>query len=133
MAIQRALLAFNAGVHNDRQIVLCIGINVGDIIFDGGDIFGDGVNVAARLEALCEAGGVCISRYANEHRGDEWRAAENEIRKLRGSAKQKALPAHQNLAAIVAHEVAYQYALWHGDAEGALSAARPQRVTTAHR
>jgi class 3 adenylate cyclase len=39
VAIQRALLAFNAGVHNDRQIVLCIGINVGDIIFDGGDIF----------------------------------------------------------------------------------------------
>jgi class 3 adenylate cyclase/TolB-like protein len=66
VAIQRAMLAFNAGVHADRQIVLRIGINVGDIIVDGDDIFGDGVNVAARLEALCEPGGVCISRSAND-------------------------------------------------------------------
>jgi class 3 adenylate cyclase/TolB-like protein len=66
VAIQRAMLAFNAGIHTDRQIVLRIGINVGDIIVDGDDIFGDGVNVAARLEALCEPGGVCISRSANE-------------------------------------------------------------------
>jgi adenylate cyclase len=71
VAIQRAMLAFNAGVHADRQIVLRIGINVGDIIFDGGDIFGDGVNVAARLEALCEPGGVCISRSANEQVRDK--------------------------------------------------------------
>jgi class 3 adenylate cyclase/TolB-like protein/Flp pilus assembly protein TadD len=66
VAIQRAMLAFNAGIHTGRQIVLRIGINVGDIIVDGDDIFGDGVNVAARLEALCEPGGVCISRSANE-------------------------------------------------------------------
>ena len=71
VAIQRAMLAFNAGIHADRQIVLRIGINVGDIIIDGGDIFGDGVNVAARLEALCEPGGVCISRYANEQVRDK--------------------------------------------------------------
>jgi class 3 adenylate cyclase len=66
VAIQRAMLAFNVGIHTDRQIVLRIGINVGDIIVDGDDIFGDGVNVAARLEALCEPGGVCISRSAND-------------------------------------------------------------------
>jgi class 3 adenylate cyclase len=66
VAIQRAMFAFNVGVHTDRQIVLRIGINVGDIIIDGDDIFGDGVNVAARLEASCEPGGVCISRSANE-------------------------------------------------------------------
>ena len=71
VAIQRAMLAFNAGIHMDRQIVLRIGINVGDIIIDGDDIFGDGVNVAARLEALCEPGGVCISRYANEQVRDK--------------------------------------------------------------
>ena len=71
VAIQRAMLAFNAGIHTDRQIVLRIGINVGDIIIDGGDIFGDGVNVAARLEALCEPGGVCISRSANEQVRDK--------------------------------------------------------------
>ena len=71
VAIQRAMLAFNVGIHTDRQIVLRIGINVGDIIIDGGDIFGDGVNVAARLEALCEPGGVCISRSANEQVRDK--------------------------------------------------------------
>jgi adenylate cyclase len=71
VAIQRAMLAFNAGIHVDRQIVFRIGINVGDIILDGGDIFGDGVNVAARLEALCEPGGICISRYANEQVRDK--------------------------------------------------------------
>jgi adenylate cyclase len=71
VAIQRAMLAFNAGIHADRQLVLRIGINVGDIIIDGGDIFGDGVNVAARLEALCEPGGVCISRSANEQVRDK--------------------------------------------------------------
>jgi class 3 adenylate cyclase/TolB-like protein len=66
VAIQRAMLTFNAVIADERRIVLRIGINVGDIIIDGGDIFGDGVNVAARLEALCEPGGVCISRSANE-------------------------------------------------------------------
>ena len=71
VATQRAMLAFNAGIHLDRRIVLRIGINVGDIILDGGDIFGDGVNVAARLEALCEPGGVCISRSANEQVRDK--------------------------------------------------------------
>jgi len=71
VAIQRGMLAYNEGVHVDRQIVLRIGINVGDIIIDGNDIFGDGVNVAARLEALCEPGGVCISRSANEQVRDK--------------------------------------------------------------
>jgi adenylate cyclase len=71
VAVQRAMLAFNAGIHVDRQVVFRIGINVGDIIIDGGDIFGDGVNVAARLEALCEPGGICISRYANEQVRDK--------------------------------------------------------------
>jgi class 3 adenylate cyclase/TolB-like protein/tetratricopeptide (TPR) repeat protein len=71
VAIQRAMLAFNVGVHVDRQIVLRIGINLGDVIIDGNDIFGDGVNVAARLEALCEPGGVCISRSANEQVRDK--------------------------------------------------------------
>jgi TolB-like protein len=71
VAIQRAMLAFNTGIHADRRIVLRIGINIGDIIIDGNDIFGDGVNVAARLEALCEPGGVCISRSANDQVRDK--------------------------------------------------------------
>ena len=64
--VQRGMFDRNATVPEDRRIVFRIGINVGDILIDGDDIFGDGVNVAARLEAFCEPGGVCISRAANE-------------------------------------------------------------------
>jgi class 3 adenylate cyclase len=60
--IQRSMVRRNVGVPAEKQIVFRIGINVGDIIIDGDDIFGDGVNIAARLETLCEPGGVCISR-----------------------------------------------------------------------
>src|SRR5215831_16295463 len=60
--IQRGMLARNAEVAPDRRIQFRIGINVGDIISDDNDIYGDGVNVAARLEALAEPGGICVSR-----------------------------------------------------------------------
>jgi class 3 adenylate cyclase/pimeloyl-ACP methyl ester carboxylesterase len=66
VAIQRGMMSRNADVPEDKRIIFRIGINVGDIIIDGDDIFGDGVNIAARLETLCEPGGVCISRAANE-------------------------------------------------------------------
>ena len=66
VVIQRGMVSRNASVAEDLRIVFRIGINVGDIIIDGGDIFGDGVNIAARLEALCEPGGICISRAAND-------------------------------------------------------------------
>jgi class 3 adenylate cyclase/pimeloyl-ACP methyl ester carboxylesterase len=69
--IQRGMVRRNAGITEDNQIVLRIGINVGDIIIDGDDIFGDGVNIAARLETLCEPGGVCISRTANDQIRDK--------------------------------------------------------------
>jgi class 3 adenylate cyclase/pimeloyl-ACP methyl ester carboxylesterase len=69
--VQREMLKRNANVPDDKQIVFRIGINVGDIIIDGDDIFGDGVNIAARLETLCEPGGVCISRAANEQIRDK--------------------------------------------------------------
>jgi class 3 adenylate cyclase len=69
--VQREMLRRNASVPEEKQIVFRIGINVGDIIIDGDDIFGDGVNIAARLEALCEPGGVCISRAANEQIRDK--------------------------------------------------------------
>jgi class 3 adenylate cyclase/pimeloyl-ACP methyl ester carboxylesterase len=71
VAIQRGMVSRNARVVEDKRIVFRIGINVGDIIIDGGDIFGDGVNIAARLEALCEPGGLCISRAANEQIRDK--------------------------------------------------------------
>src|SRR5712672_643455 len=70
--VQRGMLRRNAAIPADKQIVFRIGINVGDIIIDdGGDIFGDGVNIAARLETLCEPGGVCISRAANDQIRDK--------------------------------------------------------------
>ncbi len=59
--IQRGMADRNAAVQRDRRIELRIGINVGDIIIDGDDIFGDGVNVAARLEGIAEPGGISIS------------------------------------------------------------------------
>jgi adenylate cyclase len=62
--IQRAMAARNASIPEDRRIAFRIGINVGDIIMDEGDIYGDGVNIAARVEALAEPGGVCLSEYA---------------------------------------------------------------------
>jgi adenylate cyclase len=66
LEIQRAMSERNVDIPGDRRIELRIGINVGDIIIDGGDIFGDGVNVAARLEGLAEPGGICVSGRVQE-------------------------------------------------------------------
>ena len=64
--IQRGMLERNADVPQERRIEFRVGINVGDIIIDGGDIYGDGVNVAARLEGLAEPGGICVSGRVQE-------------------------------------------------------------------
>jgi adenylate cyclase len=56
---------------NERRIRFRIGVNLGDVIAEGGDIFGDGVNVAARLEALAEPGGICISRTVRDQIRDK--------------------------------------------------------------
>jgi class 3 adenylate cyclase/tetratricopeptide (TPR) repeat protein len=69
--LQRALLDRNVDVPLDERILFRIGINVGDVIEDDGDLFGDGVNVAARLEALAEPGGVCISRAVRDQIRDK--------------------------------------------------------------
>ena len=69
--IQREMLAHNANVPEDKRIVFRIGINIGDIIIDRGDIFGDGVNIAARLETLCEPGGLCLSGVARDQVGSK--------------------------------------------------------------
>ncbi len=58
---QRGVAQRNTDVPEERRIEFRIGINVGDIIIEGGDIFGDGVNVAARLEGIAEPGGICVS------------------------------------------------------------------------
>ena len=69
--IQRAMAQRNAAVPKDRRLEFRIGINLGDVIVDGDDIHGDGVNVAARLEALAEPGGICISRAARDQVRDK--------------------------------------------------------------
>jgi TolB-like protein/class 3 adenylate cyclase/Flp pilus assembly protein TadD len=69
--VQRGMIDRNTELPGDRRIEFRIGINLGDIIADGGDIFGDGVNVAARLEALAEPGGICISRTVRDQIRDK--------------------------------------------------------------
>src|SRR6516164_1692432 len=69
--VQRELAERNADVPPDRRIELRMGINLGDIIKDGRDIYGDGVNVAARLEALAEPGGICVSRVVRDQVRDK--------------------------------------------------------------
>jgi adenylate cyclase len=59
--LQRAMPSREAGVADNRQIRFRIGVTIGDIIVENGDIFGDGVNIAARIEALAEPGGICVS------------------------------------------------------------------------
>ena len=60
--VQHAMVKRNKAVPQEKRIEFRIGINVGDVIIDGNDLFGDGVNVAARLEAIAEPGGIFISR-----------------------------------------------------------------------
>jgi len=69
--IQRSMVERNAEVPPEKRIRFRVGINVGDIISDGGDIFGDGVNVAARLEGLAEPGGICVSRIVHDQVRDK--------------------------------------------------------------
>jgi adenylate cyclase len=69
--VQREMAARNASVTAGRRIEFRMGVNVGDIIIEDGDIFGDGVNIAARLEALAEPGGICISAAAHEQVRDK--------------------------------------------------------------
>src|SRR5262245_13525761 len=63
-AMQRAMIARNAGVERGRQMQFRMGINIGDVIHDESRLYGEGVNVAARLEAVAEPGGICISGAA---------------------------------------------------------------------
>src|SRR5258707_7642277 len=56
----------NAGIAAEKRIEFRVGINVGDVVVEDGDIFGDGVNVAARLEGLADPGGICVSARVQE-------------------------------------------------------------------
>jgi adenylate cyclase len=70
--LQKAMQARNAGIPADQHILLRIGINLGDVIVEGSDLYGDGVNLAARLESLAEPGGICVS-------GDVYRQVRSKL------------------------------------------------------
>jgi adenylate cyclase len=64
--MQQALRKKNADLPGDRRLEFRIGINIGDVVQDGDRIFGEGVNVAARIESLADGGGICLSRSTYE-------------------------------------------------------------------
>ena len=64
--VQKGMMTRNAGVPEDKRIQFRIGVNLGDIIVEGDDIYGDGVNVAARLETLAAPNGICISDVVHQ-------------------------------------------------------------------
>jgi adenylate cyclase len=98
---QRAMVDRNAEISEEKRITFRIGVNLGDVIADGDDIYGDGVNIAARLEALAEPGGICISRTVRDHIGDRLPYPFDDIGEQ--SVKNIAQPVHafaMNAAAV---------------------------------
>jgi adenylate cyclase len=77
--VQREMIARNAAAPAERRIEFRMGINLGDIIIEDDDIFGDGVNIAARLEALAEPGGICLSAAAHEQVRDRLDLAFDDL------------------------------------------------------
>ena len=77
--IQRAMVDREPELPEDRRIRFRIGINLGDVIVEADDIFGDGVNIAARLEALAQPGGICVSGTVRDHIGDRLPYAFEDI------------------------------------------------------
>jgi class 3 adenylate cyclase/TolB-like protein len=68
--VQRGVPEFDGGHEPDRRVRFRIGVNVGDVIPDGVNIHGDGVNIAVRLQSICPPGGICVSRIVCDHIGD---------------------------------------------------------------
>jgi len=104
VAIQRRMAERNTTIAVGRQIAFRIGINLGDVIIDEGDIYGDGVNVAARLEALAEPGGICVSRVVHEQVGHKLDVAFQDMGEQQ--VKNIARPVHVHRVAIAANEPA---------------------------
>jgi len=74
IAVQEGMVERNAALPEDRRTLLQLGINIGEVIIDGDDIFGDGVNVAARLQEIATAGGIAMSGKAHEEVADNLEA-----------------------------------------------------------
>ena len=86
--VQQAMADRKAEIAEDRRMVFRIGVNLGDIIIEENDIFGDGVNIAAWLDRLAEPGGICISRSARDQVRDKF---DLELRDL-GEIEVKNIP-----------------------------------------
>jgi TolB-like protein/tetratricopeptide (TPR) repeat protein len=69
--LQRGMAAANDGVADERRILLRIGINLGDVVIEGGDLYGDGVIIAVRLQPMAEPGGICVSGNVHEQIGNK--------------------------------------------------------------
>src|SRR5262249_40217692 len=67
--LQNAMATANADIPADRQILLRVGVNLGDVMVENGDLYGDSVNIASRLEAFAESGGICISGKVHDEIG----------------------------------------------------------------
>ncbi|SDR39174.1 TolB amino-terminal domain-containing protein [Rhizobiales bacterium GAS113] len=96
--IQRGMVTRNSKVPQDQRITFRMGINLGDVIAEKGDLFGDGVNVAARLETLCEPGGIAISRMVRDSIRDKLPfifadAGEHEVKNIARPVRVYALTA----------------------------------------
>jgi class 3 adenylate cyclase/Tfp pilus assembly protein PilF len=78
IALQNGMAERNMEIPDDRKMLLRIGLNVGDVIIDGDDILGDGVNIAGRLQEITDAGGVTVSATAYEHVADKFDVALEE-------------------------------------------------------
>jgi adenylate cyclase len=86
--VQKSMIKRNTDVPDKNQIIFRIGINIGDILIEGDDIYGDGVNVAARLEQLAEPGGICVSRNVFNHINNKFNIYFQDI----GEKKLKNIP-----------------------------------------
>ena len=77
--LQQGMAAANEGQPDKRQIVLRIGIDLGDVVVEGSDLYGDGVNIAARLEGMAEPGGILVSGAAHDHVGTKVKVAFEDV------------------------------------------------------
>jgi TolB-like protein len=77
--LQEGMAAANTELPKDRHIVLRIGVNLGDVLVDGGDLYGDGINIAARLETLADPGGILVSGTAYDHIKNKAKVSFDEL------------------------------------------------------
>lgn len=120
--IQVLMRQRNATVAEDRRIVFRIGINLGDVLIEGDDIYGDGVNVAARLEALADPGGICVARSVR----DQVRDRMNLNLEDRGEVAVKNITRAIRIFAVVLDDLAQ--ALATPVVIAPISSARPRRL-----